>query len=95
MESDVTAPGVHRKIEVDTTQSAYPWRATLRTVFAVLVGVAGSWGLIVQTLGLDTTWQWVSVATAIAAGITRLLALPQVEVALQTYFPWLAAAPGR
>lgn len=88
-------PGEHRRVSQLPTQSAHPWRATIRTVFALLVGLAGSWSVVVQALGLDTTWQWVTVATAIAAGITRLLALPQTEYMLHNYFPWLAATPRR
>lgn len=75
------------------TQTAHPWRATARTVFALLVGLASSWGVLVGAVGLDPTWQWVSVGGLIAAGVTRLLANPMVEAALQQYFPWLAALP--
>lgn len=78
---------------VNTTQSNYPWRAVLRTVFALLVAISGSWVVIVQTLGLHTTTPWVASATVVAAGITRILAMPAVEQFLQTNFPWLAAEP--
>lgn len=95
MESDTNTSGRHVKSRPHTTQSAHPWRATLRTAFAVLVGLCSSWGVIVSALGLNPAWQWVAVGTAVAAGVTRILALPQVEYALQTYLPWLAAAPSQ
>ena len=76
-----------------TSQSKHPWRATLRTLFAVVVGLASSWGVLVETLHLDPTWQWVTVGGAVAAAVTRVLAHPQVEAALQRFLPWLAAEP--
>lgn len=75
------------------TQVKHPVRAVLRTIFAFVVGIASSWGIIVKAAGFPESWQWVTVGGAIAAGITGVLALPAVEALLQTYFPWLAAQP--
>jgi hypothetical protein len=75
------------------TQVAHSWRAVARTVFAVIVAFAFSWSGLAAALGLNATWQWVSVATLITGGITKILASPMVEGALQQYVPWLAAQP--
>lgn len=75
------------------TQSQYPWRATFRTLFAVIVGLAASYSIIVEELNLNANWHWVAVGAGVAAAITRVLANPVVEQSLQKYFPWLAALP--
>lgn len=76
-----------------STQSLHPWRATFRTIFAVVVGLAASYAVLVQAVGLNANWHWVVVGAAVAAGITRTLANPEVELLLQKYLPWLAAQP--
>ena len=76
-----------------STQNKYPWRATLRTVFAVVVGFAASWGALVSQLGLNPDWRWVAAGTVVAAGVTRVLASPLVEGFLHSYVPWLTAEP--
>ena len=79
--------------EHTATQVRRPWRATVRTVFQALLGFASMWAVIVQTLGLDPSWQWVSASLAVTAGVTRVMALPAVEAFLRQFFPWLAAEP--
>ena len=74
------------------TQVRRPWRSTARTIFQATIALAAMWALIVQTLGLPD-WAWVGTSVAVAGGITRLMALPQVEVFLRHFLPWLAAAP--
>lgn len=76
-----------------TTQSRHPWRATVRTAFAAAVGIAAAWGAIVGAAGVDQTEPVVATSLAVAAGVTRVMALPQVEQLLQRFLPWLAAAP--
>ena len=76
------------------TQVRRPWRATVRTVVQALLGLALAWPLIVQALGLPE-WAWVSVSLAVAAAITRVMALPAVERLLARHVPWLAAEPPR
>jgi len=61
-------------------------------VFQAFLGLALMWPLVVQALGLPD-WAWVSASLAVAAGVTRLMALPAVEVWLRRFVPWLAAAP--
>lgn len=64
------------------TQEVHPWRATLRTAFAALAGLALSWGVIVEALQLPASWEWVGTSVLVAAGITRVMAVPAVNVFL-------------
>lgn len=75
-----------------STQSRHPWRATLRTAVAVGVGLLPLLPEILGGLHLDT-YAIGGQVLGIAAGITRLLADPRVEVLLHEYAPWLAAQP--
>ena len=76
------------------TQVQRPWRATLRTVFAGLIGLAAILPLIVETVGLDPQlYPWLGGILAVSAAVTRVLALPQVEEFLSRFLPWLAADP--
>lgn len=72
------------------TQAAHPWRATVRTIFAAVVGFAAMWGAIVQALGIDPGLPWVAASIAATGAVTRVLALPVVISWLERYFPWLA-----
>ncbi|QIS18524.1 hypothetical protein [Nocardia terpenica] len=76
-----------------STQSAHPWRATARTVLAAVTGLLAMLPLIVDASGIPESTPGLAGALAIAAGITRVLALPAVNAWLQTYLPWLAAEP--
>jgi hypothetical protein len=73
-----------------STQTAYPWRATIRTAFAFLVGLAAAWALIIQALGLGPDIPWVATSLIVAAGITRVMALPAVDGLIRQFAPWLA-----
>lgn len=73
------------------TQVRRPWRATARTLFQAVLGFAAMWGIVVETLGLDQEWQWVSASLVATAALTRLMAVPQVEAWLGKFLPWLAA----
>jgi hypothetical protein len=73
-----------------STQTAYPWRATVRTAFAFLIGLAAAWGLIIEAAGIDPGLEWASTSLAIAAGITRVMALPAVDDLIRRFAPWLA-----
>lgn len=78
--------------EVGTpTQVAHAWRATVRTVFQAIVGFAAMWAVIVEALGIDAKLPWVAGSLAVTAGITRVMALPQVEEWLVKYLPFLAS----
>lgn len=80
-------------METTTTQSRHPWRATVRTIFQAVVGFAAAWAGIVEVLGLDPSWQWVSASLVATGTLTRLMASPVVDSLLQRYLPWLAAEP--
>lgn len=73
-----------------STQSAHPWRATVRTVFAFLIGLAAAWALIIQAAGLDAGAEWVATSLTIAAAVTRVMALPAVDDLIRRFAPWLA-----
>jgi uncharacterized membrane protein HdeD (DUF308 family) len=76
------------------TQVKQPWRATLRTAFAVLLALSSMAPLIYSAATNDNADQatgWAAGALGIAAAVTRVLALPAVEAFLQTYVPFLAA----
>lgn len=76
------------------TQTRYPIRAVVRTAFAILPLVAVLIPEVVDTLGIGQTGAG-AVATGIALGITRVLALPSVNAFLQAsgFLSWLAAEP--
>lgn len=76
------------------TQIKHPSRATLRTAFAALVGLCALMPIITAQLGLDADkLPWLAVPLAIAAAVTRILAIPAVEDFLQRFLPWLSAVP--
>jgi hypothetical protein len=76
------------------TQVRRPWRATARTVFAGVIAFAALLPFIVEATKLDPeVYPWVAGVLAIAGGVTRVMALPQVEVFLRRFVPFLAAAP--
>ena len=78
----------------EPTQVRRPWRATLRTIFAGVVGFLAILPFIVEATGLDPqVYPWLAGILAVAAGVTRVMALPQVEAFLARFFPWLAADP--
>ena len=74
------------------TQVVRPWRAALRTAIAGAVGFIPVGIAITRELDLDGVPFF---AGAITIGITvsRVLSLPQVELFLREYAPWLAAQP--
>lgn len=82
------------KRETRTTQEAHPWRATVRTVFAALVAFAALLPAIVGASGVDQAAPIVAAMLAVAAAVTRVMALPGVEDFLARFAPFLAADPG-
>lgn len=74
-----------------STQVAYPWRATVRSVFQGVLGFAAMWAVIVETLGIDAKIPWVAASLAFTAAVTRVMALGVVEDWLAKYVPWLAS----
>lgn len=81
-------------VNVQPTQVRRPWRSTLRTVFQALVALAVMAPILVEATGLEAeSIPWLAGVLAVAAGLTRVMALPQVEDFLQRFIPFLAAAP--
>lgn len=77
-----------------TTQSQHPWRATIRTILAVVIALAAMAPAIYTAATMQSpelATGAVGAALAIAAAITRIMALPIVETFLQRFLPWLAA----
>ncbi|RJO69765.1 hypothetical protein D5S18_28085 [Nocardia panacis] len=74
------------------SQTAYPWRATIRTVFQVVIALATLIPVVVITGGIPATGA-VAVVLAACAGITRVMALPAVNELLARFAPWLLAEP--
>ena len=73
------------------TQTRYPWRAVLRTVLAVVIAAAPMVPLLVAASGLPETSAVVGGVLAIAAAVTRILAVPGVDAWLAKI--GLSAAP--
>lgn len=74
------------------TQTRHPWRATARTVFAGAVALLTLIPYVVAEAHLDAV-PGVTQVLAVAAAVTRILAIPGVDAWLQTYLPFLAAQP--
>ena len=81
----------------ETTQARNPWAAVRRTVLALagfIIVMAPLAPEIVRQAGIAGL-PWVAGAVAVAAAITRVLAIPGVEAWLREHLPSLAAAPPR
>lgn len=77
---------------MESTQTRHPWRATVRTVLAALVGAAIILPEVVEVAGIGHIG-WVAGAVAACGAVTRVLALPSVDAWLRRWVPWLAAEP--
>ena len=77
------------------TQVKRPWRATVRTVFQLVLALATLLPFVVGGVytNVDQAPAVVGQVLAVAAAITRVMALPAVEAFLQKFAPWLAATP--
>jgi hypothetical protein len=60
-------------------------KRTLRTVLQLVVGLAAALPLIVGASGLPETMPGLGVALGVAAGVTRVLALPAVNDLLPSW----------
>jgi hypothetical protein len=74
------------------TQTAHPWRATARTVFAAVVALLPIVPFVVAQLGVATV-PWVAGGLVAVGAVTRVLAMPAVNAWITEYLPWLAPAP--
>lgn len=82
-------------VAVTPTQVRRPWRSTIRTTFQLVLALATLLPFIAAGVYVDAEAAPVAVGQvlAIAATITRVMAIPQVEAFLRQWMPWLAAAP--
>ena len=93
---DDTETGELTAAAVLPTQVRRPWRATVRTVFAALVSLAALAPLIAEAVEEATGYDlsgvpFVVVVLAVCAAVTRVMAVPAVEVFLKRFLPFLAA----
>ncbi|AKC03047.1 holin [Gordonia phage Gsput1] len=77
---------------MNPTQVNHGARATVRTVFAVLVAVATLVPYVLAEAHVDATVLGAQ-AIAVAGAVTRIMALPQVNDFIVRFVPWLAAEP--
>lgn len=75
---------------------AHPWRRTARTVLAAFLVLAPAWPVIVESLEIPQGQypQLVAILTGIGAAlgaVTRVLAIPVVNLYLGKVTKWLAA----
>jgi hypothetical protein len=78
------------------TQVRRPWRSTVRTIFqAVVAAAAAAPGVYSAAThhNADAATGWAAGGLAVAAAVTRVMALPAVETFLQRFVPFLAAEP--
>ncbi|WLS43294.1 hypothetical protein Q3V37_17910 [Micromonospora profundi] len=75
-----------------TTQTRHPWRAVARTVFAAVIALLSLLPTIAAAAGIEAV-PLVAQALAVAAAVTRVLAIPGVDDFLRRYLPFLASAP--
>lgn len=76
------------------TQVKRPWRSTVRTAFqAVVAGAAMADPIYSAATHHDpaAATGYAALGLAIAAGVTRVMALPAVETFLRRFVPFLAA----
>lgn len=89
------SPTVPRRYDmqpVQATQTRYPWRATLRTIFAAALALASLAPVIAATAHVEAV-PAVAQVLGVSAGVTRVLAIPGVDAWLRRYAPFLAATP--
>ncbi|MFG2940893.1 hypothetical protein [Streptomyces sp. NPDC048282] len=65
-----------------------PTRRTLRTVVQTAVGLCVLLPAVVDAAGIPATLPWAAGALAVAAAVTRVMAVPAVQALLP---PWLRA----
>lgn len=54
-------------------------RKLIKSVVSDLVGLAAAMPLILQSVNINTAAGWGATLVAAAAGVTRIMAIPQVE----------------
>lgn len=79
-----------------TTQVRNPWKATIRTLFAVIPALALLVDPVLDAIANgdgSTLGPWAALSLSVAGAITRVLAVPGVEAFLRDHgiTAWLAA----
>lgn len=80
----------YRRGEDGPTQVRHPWRATFRSVLAAALAAIPVVVLVIEELDLETVPIFAGFL-ALAAAISRVLAMPATENFLNEYFPLMAA----
>lgn len=79
---------------VEPTQVRRPWRTMARSAFQFLVALAVLFPIVVDQTGLRVEdWPWLAIPLGVATLVTRVMAVPEVEVFLRRFLSFLAAAP--
>lgn len=79
-----------RRGEDGPTQTRHPWRSTARTLVAATIGALPIIVLLLDELDAESVPLFAGFL-ALAGAVSRVMAMPQTEEFLQTYFPLLAA----
>lgn len=83
-------------VAVTPTQVRRPWRATVRTLFQATIAAAAASPIVYQAATTESPELATGAAgtfLAVAAAVTRVMALPVVEQFIRRFVPFLAAAP--
>ena len=75
------------------TQVRHPWRSTFRTTFQLTVALASLLPYVVAQVDIPVGGALAQVL-AVAATITRVMAMPEVSTFLERFVPWLAPGTG-
>ena len=70
---------------IPPSQTVYPNKALLRTVVQIVVGLAAVMPFLVAEIGFDQTWPIIAGVLGVSAAITRIMAIPVVNMLLGKY----------
>lgn len=73
-----------------SSQVRHPWRASIRTGLAALLAALIAFPQVAAALSI-TDIPIVATTVAVAVGVTRVMALPSVEVFLDRFAPFLSS----
>lgn len=73
------------------TQVEHKWKATARSAFQVIVALAALMPVLVPALGLSVSVGVGAGVLAVAAAVTRVMAIPAVNGFIDRFLPWLRA----
>lgn len=79
-----------------STQTRHPWRTTVRSIFQGGIALAAGAPVIYSAAFNHSPEQATGAAAttlAVAAAVTRVMALPAVDNFLKKYVPFLASEP--